>query len=385
MIRTLLYLLIFILFFACNNQDTKSLIIANTQDSLFEKVHLTYAKGFEIAKRKDITIIKVKNPWQSADNIVYQYVLADSSIVIPSELKQYTIIRTPIKRVVCLSTTHLAFIDCISVNKTVVGVSGSDFVYNDYFRKQIDQKKIIDVGYDQNLNYELVLSLKPDLVIAYGVGGEISGYMNKLKDLGINVVINAEYLEENALAKAEWIKFIAAFYNQSEKADSLFNDIASQYNDLLKIVKQKKSTPIVMTGLPWKGSWYVPGGNSYLSHLISDAGGTYLFKDNDSRQSIPLTLENVFSKAQNADIWINSDQAKSINDILNIDERLAKLKILKSKEIYNNNARLNRFGGNDYWESGIVNPHIILKDMIKIFHPFLMKEHEFVYYKKIEN
>lgn len=385
MVRTLLCLLVLISFFACNNQDTKSLITVTTQDSLFEKVQLTYAKGFEIAKSKDIAIIKVKNPWQSADNIVYQYVLADSSIVIPSELKQYTIIRTPIKRVVCLSTTHLAFIDCISKNKTVVGVSGSDFVYNDYFRKQIDQKKIIDVGYDQNLNYELVLSLKPDLVIAYGVGGEISGYMNKLKDLGINVVINAEYLEENALAKAEWIKFIAAFYNQSEKADSLFNDIASQYNDLLKIVKQEKSTPIVMTGLPWKGSWYVPGGKSYLSHLISDAGGTYLFKDNDSRQSIPLTLENVFSKAQNADIWINSDQAKSINDILNIDERLAKLKILKSKEIYNNNARLNRFGGNDYWESGIVNPHIILKDMIKIFHPLLMKEHEFVYYKKIEN
>ena len=37
---------------------------------------------------------------------------------------------------------------------------------------------------------------------------------------------------------------------------------------------------------------------------------------------------------------------------------------------------------NDYWESAVVNPDIVLRDLIKIFHPELVEE-PFVYYKQL--
>ncbi|BAL99694.1 MAG: hypothetical protein KatS3mg049_2263 [Caldilinea sp.] len=52
--------------------------------------------------------------------------------------------------------------------------------------------------------------------------------------------------------------------------------------------------------------------------------------------------------------------------------------------MYNNNARLNEYGGNDYWEGGLANPDVVLADLIKIFHPELLPDHELVYYRKLD-
>ena len=49
----------------------------------------------------------------------------------------------------------------------------------------------------------------------------------------------------------------------------------------------------------------------------------------------------------------------------------------------NNNARTNAAGGNDYYESAVVNPDLVLRDLVKIFHPELVEE-DFVYYKQLK-
>ena len=52
-------------------------------------------------------------------------------------------------------------------------------------------------------------------------------------------------------------------------------------------------------------------------------------------------------------------------------------------QVYNNNARTNAAGGNDYYESAVVNPDLVLRDLVKIFHPELVEE-DFVYYKQLK-
>ena len=126
------------------------------------------------------------------------------------------------------------------------------------------------------------------------------------------------------------------------------------------------------------------GGKSFTARLIEDAGGNYLLKDNASAEFIPLSLEAAISRSFEADIWINTGSASSIDEILGRDERFSHLNVLKKGELYNNDALQCENGGNAFWEKGVVEPHLILKDMIKIFHPELMESHDFVYYRKLE-
>ncbi len=377
---------------SCNsrNEPATSLnknLSALTSDSVFSKSTVQYAKGFEITYYDNYKEIKVYNPWQKADNVQYKYILINRFMQVPESLStDAQIIEVPVERIVCLSTTHIAFVDFINETNSIVGVAGTKFTNNKNVRKLINQGEIADVGYDKNLNYELLISLKPDIVMTYGVGSETANYINKLNELGIKVIINAEYLEQTPLAKAEWLKFVAAFYNKEKIANKQFSLIENEYNSLkfrLQSIDSIKPKPTVLTNTPMNDIWYVPGGNSYVAKLINDAGGKYMWDNNKSRESIALSIEAVFEKAHDADVWINPGSANNIQDIVAVDERLKNFKAYKNNNIFNNNAIQNEFGSNDYWESGLINPHIILKDLIYIFHPEVLPEYQLVYYKKL--
>ncbi|MEZ5000397.1 MAG: hypothetical protein R2744_00705 [Bacteroidales bacterium] len=139
-----------------------------------------------------------------------------------------------------------------------------------------------------------------------------------------------------------------------------------------------------MTGLPYKDSWFVSPGNSYISSIISDAGGRYLWEDNRSEVSMPMSFENVFIKAREADIWINAGSAESLSDILSIDSRLGELPCFLNGRVYNNIRQLNSFGGNGYWESGAISPQSILMDLASIFHPEVFMGYEQCYYIRLQ-
>jgi iron complex transport system substrate-binding protein len=51
--------------------------------------------------------------------------------------------------------------------------------------------------------------------------------------------------------------------------------------------------------------------------------------------------------------------------------------------VYNNNARIGPGGGNDYWEGGTARPDLVLADLISIFHPKLVPDHERIWYRKL--
>ncbi|MCD6565023.1 MAG: ABC transporter substrate-binding protein [Bacteroidales bacterium] len=366
----------------CRNSlhDTNSIL----PEKMGEEINIVYAKGFRIVEFPGYTKINVHNPWQGAENVSFTYYLVKSEIDIPKELSGKIVIRTPVKRIVCLSTTHIALLEFVDEISSLVGMSSPQFVTNKEVINALKTGKIIDVGYEKKLDFEKIVHLNPDLVLAYGIGSEVTGYMKKLNELGITVVLNGEYLEKEPLAKAEWVKFIAAFYNKENVTSGKFDKLAQQYNSLRDIASKEKDKPLVLTGLPWKGVWYVPGGESFAAQFIKDAGGSYLWDKNRSTEALPLDMETVYEKALKADCWINPGAASSIKDILRVDKRLGELDVIQKDVIFNNNAVVNKNGGNDYWESGVTNPHLILKDLVKIFHPELLPDHNFVYYKKVE-
>lgn len=344
-----------------------------------------FAKGFEIVHSDSCTLLRVYNPWQGAKNIDYNYYFVDSTKHCHIDFSSNSeVFKTSIKRLICLSTTHIAFIDELMKSSSIVGVSGISFVSSTSLISRIKKGEVVDVGYDQNLNYELIVSLKPDAVLCYGVGAESVGYLLKLKELGIKLIFIGDYLEDNPLGKAEWIKAFGVILNANERADSVFNSIKCEYNYATKLVQSVKTKPRVFLNLPYKDSWYFPGGSNYFIKMVEDAGGDYLFKFLGGSKSYTISYEKAIETGMNADVWLNPGAAYSLADIKQSDERLLFLSPIKKGQVYNNNLRSSINGGNDFWESGVVHPNLILKDLIYIFHPELLPEHKFYYYRKIE-
>jgi iron complex transport system substrate-binding protein len=343
-----------------------------------------YASGFRVFDQESYTVIEVMDPWQQSKNVIFSYVLAPSQDVLPDSLKNMPFIKTPVQRVIALSTTHVAMIDQLGSAESIVGLSGSEFIYSSPIRARIESGSIRDVGYGQGLDFETIVRLEPDVLFLYGVEGNVMTTLEKLTDLGIPAVFCGEYLETHPLGKAEWIRFFSLFYNKEEQSNSFFQHIDSAYSALSVLSSGVLPKPVVLNGLPWKDTWFMAGGKSFAAQLIEDAGGDYLWSDSPSTQAVPLDLESVYLRAINADIWINPGAAGSLADILLLDERLGDLDVLKNGHVFNNDARSSLAGGNDYWESGTVRPDLVLADLIEVFHPDLLTDHSFVYYRQLK-
>lgn len=362
-----------VLFSGCNSSEYKNHRSNSNQ----------YAHGFQIEKTENITQLTVFNPWEKAENVSVQYHLMDKNEKIPDSLSGQHIIKTPVNRVICLSTTHIGFLSALDEADAIVGISGGRYVSSEKVRNRMEQEEVPDVGYGQNLNYELMVTQKPDLVLVYGIGSEVTNSVQKLEELGIPVVMVAEYLEESPLGKAEWINFFGALFQKENEAQLYFNQVETEYHRLKNLAVQTSEKPKVMVGLPYKDSWWIPGGNSYLATLIADAGGNYLGKENPSHESYVISFEHALTMAGNADIWINTGNLGSKEEILRTDGRFKNFEVFNNGKLYNNVKRLNIHGGNDFWESGTVNPHLVLGDLIAIFHPGLA-EKDLVYYQEIK-
>jgi len=345
---------------------------------------VNYAKGFTINDHRKYRKITVLDPWQQSTGISFEYYLVDREKDIPAELKGKQVIRTPVRSVICLSTSHIGFLSALNEIASLKALSGAGFVSDTEVQKAVASKKVFDVGYDQGINYELIISLKPDLIMAYGVGGEVTGFINKLRDLRLNVILNGEYLEESPLAKAEWIKFVGAFYNKNQEAADYFSKIEKNYNGIKQSVISVENRPVVLTGLPYKDAWWMAGGRSNLATLIADAGGEFLWHENSSREAFVVSLEEVVIRSAKADFWINCGTVNTLDELISTDSRFSVFPQVRKKAIFNNNLSVSPGGGNDYWERGVVRPDLILADLVKIIHPECDSGKVFYFYKRIQ-
>lgn len=324
----------------------------------------------------------VHNPWEKARNVQVDYYLIPHGVEVPDYINPRQVIRTPIERIICLSTTHIAFLEAIGETEKIIGLSGTRFVSNPELLQRIDNGLIADVGFGQNLNYEAIIKLRPDVVMVFGVDSEIIGFLNKFEDLGITAVLNAEYLENSPLGKAEWVKFVGEFFNKRKEADDIFQTIAETYTRIASDHSAVTSKPGVMVGLPYRENWWVPGGESYMARLIADAGGEYLGKSNPSHESYVISYEEALVWASKADIWLNTGTVRTTSELLDTDSRFEKFGVFSKGKIYNNNLRISPGGGFDFWERGTMEPHLILSDLVTIFHS--EQPDSLNYYLKIE-
>ncbi|WP_195629472.1 ABC transporter substrate-binding protein [Bacteroides finegoldii] len=339
-----------------------------------------YAAGFKILGSTNVqsTLIQVFNPWQGAKEVEMSYFISRNGEQAPTGFTGPTI-PAGAKRIVCMSSSYIAMLDALGQVNRIVAVSGIDYVSNPYILAHKDSIK--DMG--PEMNYELLLGLKPDIVLLYGIGDAQTAITDKLKELSIPYIYMGEYLEESPLGKAEWMVVLSELTDSREKGIEIFSEIPKRYLSLKALTESVGQCPTVMFNMPWNDSWVMPSTKSYMAQLVADAGAEYIYKENSSNSSTPIGLETAYGLIQKADYWINVGSATSLDELKTVNPKFADAKAVRERTVYNNNLRLTPTGGNDYWESAVVRPDMVLRDLIHIFHPELVPD-SLYYYRHLE-
>jgi len=343
-----------------------------------------YAKGFAIDYYDGFKVLTVKD-LKDSSKVLAQFVLQRPSKAIPIGFENATSVIIPVRKTVCISATTIGEMAILNLLDSIAAVTDVDYIYNPTVIEKLKHNQIADVG-KQEVNYEKLVELHPAFVFTSGGFDGGDKLELKLSSLHIISVPDLEYKEQDPLGRAEWIKFIGAFYNREAEADSIFHAIEKHYTELKALAAKAEKRPTVFFNLPFKEIWYMPCGENYMALLIEDAGGNFLWKDASATNGLNLSLdyEAVYNKAANADFWINTGFAASLKDIQSADKKNTLFKAFKTGNIYNNNKRNTTGGGFDFWESGPVKPDEVLADLITIFHPELLKGHELYFYQKLK-
>ncbi len=348
-----------------------------------EKVTVDAASGFTVEYHSNYKVVTVTTPWQGATEPLV-YVLVQCGTPAPELKTGETEIDVPVKNMVSLSTSFLPHLTTQDLLDKVVAVDTALYTNNEVVVNGVKDGKIAEVGGGgggTEINVEKLIELQPSLILSQRFSDEDTAYPAMLQ-AGLPVVIDADFLDQTPLGVAEWGKFISVFFNTEAIAQQTFTDVNDRYEKVATLAKSATTQPTVLVNIPYSGTWYMPGGESYVATLLRDAGADYLWADDKTTGSIALSLEEVLDKASGADYWLNVF-GTSKADVLAGDERLGQFEAFKSGQIYTNNARSNANGGSDYYEGGYANPDVILSDLVKIFHPDLLTDYMLYFYARL--
>jgi iron complex transport system substrate-binding protein len=275
-------------------------------------------------------------------------------------------VRRDPRRIAALVGAQIGYLDALRALHRVKAVSRRAYVYAPTLLAGLDAKQVHEVGDISQASPEALASLRLDAVWHTGGSAQGANTPERLHGLGIASIEGGEWMENHPLGRAEWILFYGALIDALPQADSIFRKIEKDYvqtRDGLQALPQAKTA---FNGAPWQGIWHVPGGRSYAARLVQDAGLTYLWADDTTEGSLPLSPEAVMTRARDADLWLDPGSFTELNQAAQIDSRFAALKAFRHGEVYAHDARMLPNGADDYWESGIVFPDRLLLDLANL-------------------
>lgn len=369
--RQVFYLFSICLLMSCVN-NTKEVATNNDYE-------VQYAQGFTVNKQAGYTQITVRNPWDTT-KILQQYVLVDKSIDLPTNLPSGKIVRTPLAKIAVSSTIHCSSLEELNMLEIVKAVCEPEYIDIAMIKAGIADQSIVNLGLASNIDVEKTILLDPEVIFTSPIEGMSYGAIEKT---GITLVETPDYMESSPLGRAEWLRFYSLFIGQESLADSLFEVTKKNYLEIKGIVAKATQKPSVLLDTKYGNMWYVAGGQSYMANMIKDAGGSYIWADESSTGSVPMSFEKVLNKGEKAQFWLmkyNSPQDLTYAGLKNEYKLYEHFAAFKNQNIYECNTKKH-----PYYEDLPIHPDWVLKDFASIFHPDLFADHQARYYHKMQN
>ncbi|MCR5666416.1 MAG: hypothetical protein K6G01_06255 [Eubacterium sp.] len=196
---------------------------------------------------------------QLYQNNVINYLLVPEDVEIPAGLeKEYIIITVPSESTFASSENAYAMLEQLGVEKNVTSVGlDTDAEYTDEdIIEAIADESMIDIGSLDDPDYRSLIEIKTDLAILPSsllpeevdedaTKEEQEEQKSAIKDakekyetltsrfatLDVPVFVDRADLEEEDLAKAEWIKVYGAIYGCADEAEEIFEEEVDDYEE----------------------------------------------------------------------------------------------------------------------------------------------------------
>ena len=372
---TYLYLLVLSIFiFSCEKKPETTLEKTS--------VPLEFAQGFQLFQGENFWEIHVTQGYTGAEK-TYRYLILEEGAQV-EKTGFDAVVQLPISKVILTSTTQVPHLDMLSETDKLIGFPQTDLISSPATRARIDAGKVTDLGSGPSANPEMVIDLQPDWIMISTLGEDLR-YLDLFAQANVPALINGEYVEQNPLGRAEWIKFTGILLGKYEEAVAQFEKIKNAYQEAEKLASQlpANNRPKVLSGVMYQDIWYAPGAESWGAQILQNAGGDYVFSDQTGSGSLQLNYEFVLDRAAEAEVWIGSADFSDIKTMGSNEPRYRNFQAWKTGQIYTYTAKKGATGGLEYFELGYVRPDLILKDLIKILHPALLPEYELYFYQKL--
>ncbi len=341
---------------------------------------LDYATGFKVDYFQHYKRVILADPWKKGTELVRYYLVADDQVEVPTDGIR---IRIPLRTLVSGSCTQYAFLEQLGELSAVKGICDVKTIYNATLRQAVQKGEIKDLGDPFQIDVERCMILKPEALLMNSFNQQ-DEHLARIRESGIPVLYDNEWMESGLLARAEWIRFIACLFNKETLADSIFQVVSSNYEHLKKLASTAKTVkPEVLSGDDFRGTWYLPGGQSFTAQLFADAGARYKYNSDTTSGSRPFTFEQILKDFHQADVWVGVTNGNSLSSLQKLDDRYALFRSFRDGNVYAYTNRTTPEGGNDFWESAVARPELLLSDFIKVFHPELLPEAPWHYLKKL--
>jgi len=355
-----------------NNTDSVAEIFDNYPEK--ELVSLaSYADGFDIYEVDNIKKLVIYNP-RNNNEILSTYYLTDSAYYSNYQTSpEY--LRTPIDSVAVFSATQLNAFSKLNILNKVCAISESEYIQNPEIKELYKTGQLVELAGNGNFYLERTLEVNPKIIFysPYNMAQK-----HPLAVTELTMIPFFDFMESNPLGRAEWIKFTALFFGKDNEANSIFDTIVNKYNKYKELASSTVNKPTVFSDKYYSGQWFVSGGNSYIAQLFNDAGANYLWKDNQNTGSINLDFEVVYNKAHNADYWRivgTYPDGFSYEKLLAENDLYSNFRAFKDRKVVFCDSKKST-----YFETGTLEPHLLLADFIYVFHPNLLEGYKPKYY-----
>ena len=377
--KTTLIMLLAVLFIACARKGGQE--TAHSADALFQQgdsallhaaeysdtVEIRYARGLQVHYAQDGIHIRITNPDPSGTS---------------SPAEEF-VLTAPHRRFICTTALQLGNFEVLGLEHCIVGMNSLRNLFSPVMKDQMAQGKTVKIGKEGNFDLETIIALQPDFIF---VSASKHGGFEALRECGIPLISHHGYKETDPLGQAEWIKLVGLLTGETRRANAVFADIEQKYLTLRSEVAghctRPDSRPTVMSGRQIRDGWYIVGGRSYMARLFEDAGARYVMADNEDSGGTTLDFEAAYARGIHADFWQTDGTFPdefTLQALSEEDERYATMDAFQHRRVlFCNFARV------PYRELGGVQPHLLLADFVKAFHPELLPHYHAKYYQLIQ-
>lgn len=298
------------------------------------KLVLNYAECFNVYYCADgYKVLDVKDG--------AQYLLVPEGKEAPDDLdSDVIVIHQPLERIYMAATSPMALFDAIDSLDTI-RLSG-ETANNWYVQDAVDAMNagtMIFAGKYSEPDYELLVSENCDLAVESTMILHAPKVQEMIEMLDIPVFIDRSSYETQPLGRTEWIKLYGAMLNKEKEASEFFANQAGVVENLKNFQNTEKT--VAFFYINTSGAAVVRNPEDYISNMIELGGARNAFRDlqdDSGKTSVPITMEQFYDTAENADYLIYNasidSTVKTLDDLLAKDSMFADYKAVKEGNVW---------------------------------------------------